>query len=75
VDEVPDRSRPGRHLWRVGGDRIELAPDGAGWTARVARAGWGGPPLVIDNHFGSEAEAVAWCRKMARVLAEDLDDD
>jgi hypothetical protein len=43
-------------------------------AARVRRAGWVGPPLVIDSHFGSEAEAVTWCRKMARVLAEDLDD-
>jgi hypothetical protein len=75
VDEVRLTGHPGRHLWRVGEDRVELDPDGAGWTARVARAGWGGLPLVIDHHFGSEAQAVAWCRRMARTLAADLEDE
>jgi hypothetical protein len=75
VDEIQQPGHPGRHLWRVGGDRIELAPDGAGWTAWVSRAGWGGLPLVIDSHFGSEAEAVAWCERMVRTLAADLKDE
>jgi hypothetical protein len=75
VDESRQSGRTGRHLWRVGGDTVELSPDGAGWAARVRRAAWGGTPLVIDGHFDAEAQALAWCRRMAQVLAEDLEED
>jgi hypothetical protein len=61
--------------WRVGGDRVELSPGPSGWTARVWRADWGGTPLDLGGHFAGEAEALAWCRRMAEVLARDLADE
>ena len=61
--------------WHVGLDRVELAPDGCGWTARVVRSDWGGTSLKVDCLFTSEPEALAWCERMAAVLAEDLRDD
>ena len=64
-----------RRWWKVGSDRVELARAATGWTARVLRAGWGGVPLDVDGHFGEEAEAVAWCHRMALVLAHDLADE
>jgi hypothetical protein len=65
-----------RHWWRVGGDRIDLSPDPTGWVARVRRAGWDGQVLVVDGPlFPEEADALAWCRRMAEVLRSDLEDD
>jgi hypothetical protein len=61
--------------WAVGGDRMELPPVGAFWTARVRREGWGDMAFEVDGRFGDEVEAVAWCEKMAEVLADDLDDE
>jgi hypothetical protein len=74
----PPRIEIGRHRdlrwWRVGGDRVELFPGPSGWSARVRRAGWGGTPLDLDGHFAGEAEALAWFRRVAEVLASDLED-
>jgi hypothetical protein len=64
----------GRRVWKVGGDAVELVPEGSGWAARVRRADWGGTPLVLDGHFAARADAVAWCRKMACVRARYLVD-
>jgi hypothetical protein len=65
-----------RHWWHVGGDRIDLSPGAAGWVARVRRAGWDGHELVVDGPlFPDEADAIAWCRRMAEVLRRDLEDD
>jgi hypothetical protein len=61
--------------WAVGGDRVELRRPGSGWAVRVRRADWNGVPLDVDGHFGTESEAVAWCEKMANVLAEDQEDE
>jgi hypothetical protein len=61
--------------WRVGGDRVELVWDGRGWTARVSRGAWGNLALDLVGHFESEAEALAWCRRMADTLAADLEDE
>jgi hypothetical protein len=61
--------------WQVGGDRVELSPEPSGWTARVWRAGWDRTPLELRDHFAVEAEALAWCRRMAEVLAGDRDDE
>jgi hypothetical protein len=71
-----ESGRAGRlRRWRVGEDRVELAPDGPGWTAQVHQGSWGGLALTIDGHFGSEAEALAWCCQMAGVLARDQADE
>ncbi|WP_435012000.1 hypothetical protein P12x_006115 (plasmid) [Tundrisphaera lichenicola] len=73
---TPEVGRSGRRRWwRVGGDRVEMMPEGAGFTARVWRDGWGPEPLVLDGHFAGEAQAKAWCEAMARVLAGDLEDE
>jgi hypothetical protein len=64
-----------RHVWRVGGDRIDLASGPRGWVARVRRSAWGSDELVVDGTFADEAEALAWCARMAKVLASDLEDD
>jgi hypothetical protein len=64
-----------RRWWEIGADRVELRPVRAGWHARVHRAGWGGLPLDLDGQFANESEAVAWCQRMADVLARDADDD
>jgi hypothetical protein len=67
--------QPGdRHVWRVGGDRVELTPSPEGWIARVRRSAWGGQELVVDDRFADKAEALAWCQRMAEVLACDLED-
>jgi hypothetical protein len=66
----------GRHRWwRVGTDRVELSPSASGWDVRVQQRGWDDVTLKVDGHFGDEAEAIAWCEKMAEVLARDLADD
>jgi hypothetical protein len=83
ASSIPTTSRPRveagrqgeRRWWRVGADRVELAPAGATWQARVHRAGWEGLPLDLDGQFADEPEAVAWCQRMADVLARDADDD
>jgi hypothetical protein len=65
-----------RHWWRVGGGRIDLSPGPAGWVASVRRADWDGQELVVDGPlFPDEADAIAWCRRMAEVLRSDLEDD
>jgi hypothetical protein len=64
-----------RRWWRVGADRVELWPSGPGWGAGVRRAGWGGVPLEVDRLFAGEPEALAWCRRMAEVMARDVDDE
>ena len=70
------RSRTGAiRRWQVGPDRVELTPDGSGWTARVRRLEWGDAVLDVDQHFRGEAEAVVWCGRMAGVLARDREDD
>jgi hypothetical protein len=75
VDEIQQSGRPERHLWRVGEDWVELAPAGPGWTARVQRGGWDGLALDLDGHFGCKVEALAWCERMARILAADLEEE
>jgi hypothetical protein len=48
------------------------------WSRRHrtwARAGWDRTPLELRDHFAVEAEALAWCRRMAEVLAGDRDDE
>jgi hypothetical protein len=65
-----------RHWWRVGGDRIDLSLAVTGWVARVRRADWDGQEFVVDGPlFPDEADAIAWCRRMAEVLRSDLEDD
>jgi hypothetical protein len=61
-------------VWQVGGDRVDLAREPGGWVARVSRAVWCGKQLVVDGQFADEAEAVAWCERMAEALAADLRD-
>jgi hypothetical protein len=77
--DLPPRIKTGASCqwrwWAVGSDRVELRPANSGWAARVRRADWDGVPLDVDGHFGTESEAVAWCEKMAEVLADDLDDE
>jgi hypothetical protein len=63
-----------RHVWRVGGDRVELAPGPGGWIARVRRSAWGGDVLVVDDRFADKAEALTWCLRMAEALASDLEE-
>ncbi len=72
--EKAGRTRAVRR-WLVGPDRIELTGEGGRWSARVARAGWGGAGLDVDGVFGDEAGAIAWCETMAEVLAGDAEDD
>ena len=73
------RVQSGRHgerrWWRVGADCVELSTTTTGWDARVRRADWGGLPLDLNGHFADEAEALAWCERMADVLARDAEDD
>jgi hypothetical protein len=61
--------------WLVRPDRVELMVEDKRWSARVVRSRWGGANLVVDGRFGDEAEAIAWCEKMAKVLAADLEDE
>jgi hypothetical protein len=72
--EEPGRTRKVRR-WLVGPDRVELMGEGKRWSARVVRSHWDEAGLVVDGRFGDEAEAIAWCKKMAEVLADDLDDE
>jgi hypothetical protein len=65
----------GRRWWEVAGDRVELEPAPTGWTARVRRGAWDGVPLEVNGRFGIEAEAVAWCEKMAAMLVREHEDD
>ena len=64
-----------RKWWRVGADSVELSPTSNGLHAQVRRADWGGLPLDLDGQFADEAEALAWCERMADVLARDAEDD
>jgi hypothetical protein len=64
-----------RRWWKVGGDRVELFPVDLAWIARVWRKGWGEVPLELGGVFGDEAEALAWCVKMAETLVRDHDDE
>jgi hypothetical protein len=34
-----------------------------------------GTALELRDHFAGEAEALAWCRRMAEVLADDREDE
>jgi hypothetical protein len=52
-----------------------MFPSVGGWAARVRRAGWAGVLLEVDGEFAGEAEALAWCERMANVLARDAEDD
>jgi hypothetical protein len=71
-----DSGRSGEHRWwRVGADRVELSPSAAGWDARYWREDWVGVPLEVARLFASEPDALAWCRRMAEVMASDLDDE
>jgi hypothetical protein len=65
------------YLWRVGECSVSASPSPArgGWVARVHRPDWGGDRLTLDGHFATQDQALAWCAKIATVLAQDLADD
>ncbi|WP_435005659.1 hypothetical protein P12x_003476 [Tundrisphaera lichenicola] len=48
---------------------------GRAWTARVFRGDWDGHSFELGGIFRTEEEGVAWCEKMAKVLARDRRDD
>jgi hypothetical protein len=60
--------------WHVGDHFITAYPSTRGWEARIHDRR-GGPKLLIDGYFATEADATSWCRRMAAVLAEDRADD
>jgi hypothetical protein len=56
--------------WHVGDYFLTAYPSAMGWEARV-RDRRAGTELLLDGLFAAESDAVAWCRRMAAVFAED----
>lgn len=65
------------YFWRVGECELRVRPAtmGDGWDASARCPTWDGAGLRVDGEFAAEAEAVAWCARMASVFARDLADD
>ena len=59
------------HSWKVGDYFLTAYPAPQGWGVRVRSRGWGDTAFVLDGHFGSEADAITWCRRIATVFTQD----